>query len=403
MQYDVIVVGAGPGGTSTATTLATGGLQVLLLDKAQFPRDKTCGDGLTPRAITVLRKLGVLEQIQRVACQVNQVEIIAPGGLSAVGTVPLHKGFPNYLLVAKRLHLDALLLQHAIAAGAKFLGGRKVVDIQHGGGKVVVDALVDERVERYQAKVVVLAIGASMGLLRRIGMLNHSPRLILAARTYFEEIQDLPSRLHAYTDGVPIPGYGWVFPLNESSANIGMGFFPRKVFGSGRYSNASAGLRKFLASPQMMRLTKGARQVGSIRGYPLRIDFPVTKVFKCGMLFVGEAAGLVNPLTGEGIDLALESGQVAATIIRKMFVEADFSLKYYKAYEKELRKRYQWMFIVLGLLRDIYVRPGVASRVVSVAARDDELNRLMIDILLGYRHGINGLKPRILWRVLRGY
>src|SRR6185295_1251641 len=222
-HFDVAVIGAGPAGSATAYFLAQGGLRVALLDKSDFPRDKTCGDGLTPRALSVLDSMGVLPQVERLAYRCfgvtlrNSNELTYRLALSRPGTPQ------QQILILPRFTLDELLLQHAITAGAVFMPHAKVVDITAG-----LDGTVNLSIEQSQgleSKLAVIATGANTGLLRTTGLLKYSPPSNLAARAYFENVQGLDDTIVLFFDGIERPGYGWVFPTSTNSANIGCGVF----------------------------------------------------------------------------------------------------------------------------------------------------------------------------------
>ena len=145
-----------------------------------------------------------------------------------------------------------------------------------------------------------------------------------------------------------------------------------------------------------------ARQVGPLKGYPIRTDFHRSPTFSEGMLLVGESAGLVNPLTGEGIDLALESGQVAAQQLITMFERGDFSSQTAQAYDRILRQRYQRLFVLLTRLRTLYVNPYLSNRVIRVTQQAADLRALMVEIFLGFQDAARALTPGVIWRVIRG-
>src|SRR5690606_12222005 len=133
---------------------------------------------------------------------------------------------------------------------------------------------------------------------------------------YFEGVEFLPNHFQFRFDGVPLPGYGWVFPVSQTSANIGAGFIPSA---RGAPLSAQAGFKTFVESSAMRRLLQNARQQSSLKSYPIRTDFASAPTFAERTLLIGEAAGLVNPLTGDGIDYALETGRIAAEHLINLF------------------------------------------------------------------------------------
>jgi flavin-dependent dehydrogenase len=191
---------------------------------------------------------------------------------------------------------------------------------------------------------------------------------MLAARAYFEDVDPLRPYLQMRFDHVPLPGYGWIFPVGQQTANVGVGFIP----GRRRPRLASTAFETFVKS-----LLGGARQCGPLKGYPIRADFLSSPNVAQRTLLVGEAAGLVNPLTGEGIDYALESGLLAAQHILHEAPLAD--------YDAALRGRFEKLFRFCTVVRDWYCLPPVLNALVPLANSRPALRQLLADIVLGER------------------
>ncbi|MDJ0752982.1 MAG: geranylgeranyl reductase family protein [Ardenticatenaceae bacterium] len=380
-QQDVIIIGAGPSGATAAYFLAQAGLQVLLLDKATFPREKTCGDGLTPRAIGVLEELGLVDDIRREGCQMDEATVFAPNGSKVTTQMPERDDVPSMMLAIPRLKLDNLILQKALSAGAHLLEGFNVQDVEMQENGVTVIGRQNGRTTRVHGRMGIIAVGAGMGLLKRLGILKETPLLTLAARTYYEDIQDLSGRFEFYFEGIPLPGYGWIFPLSETTANIGAGIF--EVRGRSRQQSAQAVLEQFIQLPKVKHMLAHAKQVGPVRGFPIRTDFARAPTYAQNVLLVGEAAGLVNPLTGEGIDYALESGKMAAEQMIQMFAAADFSVNQLQNYDKKLRDHFHSQVVFCERIRDWYLHKPIINRLVRVAQRRDQFRELFTDIVLG--------------------
>src|SRR5919201_1588697 len=175
-RCDVVVVGAGPGGSAAAFFLARAGLDVLLLDRATFPRDKTCGDGLTPQATAIADEMGALDELLASGHRVTEFEIVA--------------------------------------AGARFEGGVNVAQLSVEGDAVRLLGQRSSEPVEVRAPLAVVATGANMGLLERAGLLPQRPQVAVAARAYLEAAVPGDRRLSLRLDGVPLPGYGWVFPVS---------------------------------------------------------------------------------------------------------------------------------------------------------------------------------------------
>ncbi len=399
-KYDVVIVGAGPGGSSTAYHLASAGLEVLLVDRQMFPREKICGDGLTPRALTEISRMGLLDAVQKSGNSLDRIRITGPGGFAFEEAFPVIRRQPAKLVVIRRFVLDNLLLRRAISAGAHFFSEVKVTGVDCTERLLRIRAKAGKRVRYFSARIVVMAVGANTRLLSRLGIAARKSQQIIAARAYFSGIRELPRVIQASMEQVPMPGYGWVFPIGNDSANVGVGYWQSPSALKPRHSAREAFVR-FAGSSSVGGLLKNAVQDGKIKSYPLRIDFATAKTVQDRILAVGEAAGLVNPLTGEGVDLALESGRMAAEHIRGMFAQGDLSAQRCKAYDKALRSRYQKMFLLLHFLRRLYINNFVADRTITAASRDRDLRNLFVQILLGVRGAENALKPEMIWKIIR--
>lgn len=382
-MHDVVIIGAGPAGSATASFLARSGYDVLLLDKSDFPRDKTCGDGLTPRALGVLNDLGVSDIVKHHGYQIREAIVYSPNGVTVTTQVPERDGLPDHMLTIPRLVLDNIIRERAIDDGANFQGEVHVTALEHVQNGV--NIMGQRRGKRFTAagRMVVIAIGASVRLLINLGILKETPQMILATRTYFEDLNNLSGLFEFHFDGVPLPGYGWIFPLSDSSANVGAGVL-RMTAGKKRLpGNAKSALTQFLQLPRMQEMLTGATRVGPVRGFPLRTDFATAPTYAERVILVGESAGLVNPVTGEGVDFALESGKIAAEHLDDCFTTGDFSQSSLRQYDKKLRARFQRLFVFSMRIRNLYMNEFVLNRLVHVARRRDGLRELFTDVVLG--------------------
>jgi geranylgeranyl reductase family protein len=398
-MYDVIVIGAGPGGSTTAYYLAQAGLSVLLLDKADFPREKTCGDALTPRAVAALDGLGLLPMLHRSAHRVASVDVVAPNGRSTTAELTTHADRPAYAMVVPRLVLDAAIYERAVASGAHFQGKTHVTDIEQTASGVVVRARQGGSGVSFAGRLAVIATGASTKLLLQTGLLKQVPLTIVAARAYFEDIPDLSQHLRFHFNGVPLPGYGWVFPLSETRANIGFGTLRAASNGGGR-AGKPADFVPFINAPHMRGLLAGARQVGPAKSYPLRTDFATAPTVGKRVLAVGEAAGLVNPVTGEGIDYALESGKLAAEHLIGMFTSGDLAQEALQSYDGVLRHHFQALFIYCQRRQRLIGSRWVLNQLIRAVDRREAYRQKLINILLGQVEVTMAASHKPLWKTV---
>ena len=285
--------------------------------------------------------------------------------------------FSNLMTKITQQGMVSLILSRAMRSGAQF---ESSVTVSHVESTATGTRVHAQNGRAFDGRVAVVATGAATHVLKRSGILERQPRAMLAARAYFDDLQSEVARTFQLRfDGAPMPGYGWVFPVSPHSANVGVGFLP------GRHSGTAAtAFQRFIDGPALRRLTNGARQVGPLKGYPIRVDFLSAPTFGDRTLLVGEAAGLVNPLTGEGIDYALESGLVAAEhIVRGL--DSGPSEAWQRQYDRLLRQRFEKIFRFSEWIRDWYCKPPLLNLLVPLANRRPELRQLLANTVLGER------------------
>ncbi|MEE3851280.1 geranylgeranyl reductase family protein [Gordonia sp. LSe1-13] len=324
-RADVLVVGAGPGGSAAAAHAAAAGHDVVLLDAATFPRDKTCGDGLTPRAVAELDDLGLgafLDDRPRIAG-------LDLHGWGAEQRVPWPSGrFPAYGSAVSRTEFDDALRAHAVGRGARMVQGAKAVDATLADGRIT-DVIVDDGHGRRSIAVrdVIVADGVRSGLGKTLGRQWHRDTAYgVAARAYVPSRRAEDNWMGSHLelrgpDGDLLPGYGWVFPLGDVA--------PGPLPVSGGLLNVGVGALATAKRPAHMALRPilehYARMVGDewgIDGPPrlvtsalLPMGGAVTGVAGRNWMLIGDAAACVNPLNGEGIDYALETGRLAVELL----------------------------------------------------------------------------------------
>ncbi|NBC47906.1 MAG: FAD-dependent oxidoreductase [Gammaproteobacteria bacterium] len=445
----VIVVGAGPAGSATAYHLARAGIPTLLIDKAAFPRDKVCGDCLSPRAQRYLNRMGLLEQVAAESHCSEHIRFRAPGGAAAATRITGDGAIPKRTLVLPRQRFDHLVQQQAVKAGARFRVGHVRRLLPEGG--------VELAGERLPARLVVIATGAALGLIKQTPLAPRGPVHSLAARCYLER---LPAPgpgpdLRFFFDQLPLPGYAWLFPTGPTSANLGYWYTGREGV------SAAALLPRLLAGhPELCALTAGAVPTGpgaasrtdpasgaglafdtglgpqlgvgtgadavrgsgadalggadggpadsglraAIKGYPIRTDFLRAPVAAPGLLAVGEAAGLVNPFTGEGIDYALESAELAAEAIidalRQEEGQGVLSVAALAGYREALDQRFRPLFRLMQFAQRYAFNPWVFDRLFGRGEQGQALVDTLIQICFGAAPPRRILQPVELIRLL---
>ncbi|MCL2780394.1 MAG: geranylgeranyl reductase family protein [Actinomycetia bacterium] len=324
---DVIIIGAGPAGSSAAYWLASAGRSVLLLEKAAFPREKVCGDGLTPRGTRALVELGI-DVSEEAGWRHNKGLRVIAAGLRLHMDWPQLTSFPPYGLVRRRADLDLMLAEHAVAAGARWHQQTNVTGpiLDRAGRVVGVSALAgpDRRPVEYRAQVVLAADGVSGKFARQLGVHRNAKRPMgVAVRRYYRSPRAEDDYLESWLelwDGPPgadssilLPGYGWIFGMGDGAVNVGLGVL-NSSDGFGRTDYRAMLTRWLNGTPEEWELRAG-NAVGPIRGAGLPMGFNRTPHYTHGALLLGDAAGTVNPFNGEGIPYAMESGKFAAQAV----------------------------------------------------------------------------------------
>ena len=310
---DVVVVGAGPAGSAAAAWAARAGRDVLVIDSANFPRDKACGDGLTPRAVAELERLGLGDWLDarirhrglRMSGFGGEVEVAWPG-----------PSFPSTGSAVARVELDDRIRKVAEDAGARMRLGVKAVGVHHDSSTRVTSVALADGTE-VGCRELIVADGARSTLSRVLGRRWHQETVYgIAARGYLATPRGdepwLTSHLELRSpDGAVLPGYGWIFPLGNGEVNIGVGAL------STTKRPADLALR-----PLMSYYTDLRREEWGFSGEPraglsalLPMGGAVSGVAGPNWMLIGDAAACVNPLNGEGIDYGLETGRLAAGIL----------------------------------------------------------------------------------------
>lgn len=321
-EVDVLVVGAGPAGSAAATILARAGVEVLLCDRHEFPRDKPCGDLIGARALGFARDLGIDEETLQPYPRLAGALLL--GGGQTVDLTP-RSGAGRYLLrnsdarIIPRRVFDTAMVQTATRAGARLQGMtvREVGPWQSGTGGRFVTGKVSGEAARVFAKRVVIAGGygcqvAADVLPSRSRSASDPPKGI-AMRGYVAGIRGLECRIAFCLDDWMLPGYGWIFPLPDGGANAGVGTLTS--------SPGDESLRdlydRFISDPAspVAPYLGDATPAGTPRSWPLDLGPRRRQLAAPGLVVAGEAAGLVGPLTGAGIAFALESGSKAGRAI----------------------------------------------------------------------------------------
>ena len=375
---DLLVVGAGPAGSAAAAWAARSGTDVLLVDAATFPRDKTCGDGLTPRAIGELQKLGLEDWLR--AHTVNQG--LRAHGFGQTLLLPWPGGsLPDWGSAVARTELDDHLRTTAIKSGAQAIDGARAVEVRREGDRVA--AVVFERAgqdgpERFEiaCRRLVVADGVRSPLGKLLGREWHRETVYgVAGRSYIDSgMADDPwisSHLELRgEDGEILSGYGWIFPLGNGEVNLGVGTLatlkrPAEI--------AIRPLMKFYAEQRReeFQLSGELRMPTSAL---LPMGGAVSNVAGANWALIGDAAACVNPLNGEGIDYGLESGRLLVELLADLPIDAPLT----EVWPALLSHHYGESFSIARRLAGLVTVPKVLPTFGPAGMRSDWLMTLAL-------------------------
>jgi geranylgeranyl reductase family protein len=337
--YDVIIVGAGPAGSALATHLARDGYGVLLLEQHRFPRDKVCGDLVSAKGLKALDELGCFDAIARRGYVPIEQSIVSLDGETLVrGVLPRLPSHPPCGYAVPRVELDELIFGAASVAGADAIEGCTVLGFEIGPSLVSVATKAERARRDFLGRMIVGADGASSVVARCAGMDMRDARYVQLA-------------IRAYCSGLPLdhailyfaeeffPGYAWVFPVHETLANIGVGMVKESAQKFGiRLRDFYERLVQYL---QRLAAAHGVQiELTRPAGWPIKTYGGARRNYFDRGLLIGDAGCFVDPISGEGIPLALESASLAAQTIREAFARNDFSAAGLSSYERRWRAQY---------------------------------------------------------------
>ena len=394
IETDVLVVGAGPGGSATAYHLARHGIDVTMVERAALPREKVCGDGLTPRGVAAISDMGIdtedpgFEKVIGLRVYTRNTTIQLPW--------PELTSFPGFGLVMPRDRFDHLLAQRAVKAGARLLERTEAV------APVIVDGWVqgaeirpsDDRqadIAKIRARFVVAADGAAGRFAQPAGVRRDDSRpLGIAARRYFRTSYRpgpwFESWLDLWDGDMLLPGYGWLFPVAGGRINLGAG-----LLNTFRHFEEVSAQQLFSAFARMLptewQLTEEAAE-GRLLSGPLPMSFNRSPQAVPGMLVVGDAAGAVNPFNGEGIAYAMETAKLAAELLSEALVKDRPGLA--MSYPQLLRDTYGRYFFIGRQFAKIIGNPAIMGRATKYLLPDRRVMAFALRVMGNLTDGWDG-------------
>ncbi len=387
-RHDVLVVGGGPAGAATAYWLAEAGHDVVVVEKKRFPREKTCGDGLTPRAVKQLTDMGLYHRL---------TDFHRFDGLRAVAhditlelRWPEHPTFPDHGFVVRRRDLDEMVAEHAVKAGATVFEETEATQplLNHGhvAGAVVRDGKRGETRE-LRARYVVIADGSLSRFGRALGTArDRSYPQGMAIRGYFESPRHDDPWIESALDvrarnGASLPGYGWIFPVGDGTINVGVGLL--STFRDWKSVNTTHLMSEFAATAPGYWGISPEASCGPPTGGRIPMAGSVHPKVGPTWAVVGDAAGSVNPFNGEGIDYAYETGRMAAGLLTEALTTGDGMAL--QQYPRLLDEEYGLYFKVARLFTRLIGNPAVMKELTRVGMQSrslmDWVLRIMANLL----------------------
>lgn len=337
--YDVIIAGGGPGGATTAAFLGQAGYNVLLLEKAQYPRDKTCGDAISGKSMGILRKLGLVDQVKSAPnARIEGVIFSAPNGKTVTIPFPARPDLSAPGFCCRRLVYDNILFQNA-KKHATVLEKHAVNDVIIENGFVVgvkATDLATQQPKEFRAKVVVGADGAQSIVASKMNRQDTPEKHhCTALRVYYKNVKDLTANIELHFVDSILPGYFWIFPLENGTANVGIGMVTSDMK-KNKVNLRQITLDTIAQHPMFKKRFEGAEALGPIQGWTLPFGSHHRKSYGNGFVLVGDAASLIDPFTGEGIGNAMTSGYIASQVIGDCLKTGDVSEAALKPYDEKL-------------------------------------------------------------------
>jgi menaquinone-9 beta-reductase len=411
--YDVAIVGAGPSGSACAYWLAQAGWSVCLIEKKHFPREKTCGDGLTPRSVYQLQEMGLEETV---AAHGHKFIGLRGFGFGASLDMkwPAHPVFPDYGYTITRFNLDGLVAEAAERLGATLLNGVEAVSLleptepregslKGAAGVVVKDK--DDNVAEIRARYLVVGDGQNSRLGRELGTVrNKDWPMGMALRGYYTSDRHDEPWIDSHLDirdpkGDVVPGYGWIFPLGDGRVNVGVGLL--STGGAWKGVNTTKLQEYFVAQTADAWGLNDETCCGPPTGGRLPMGLALGPRSGPNTLTIGDAAGMVNPFNGEGIAYGYETGRLAAAVVAEALLVNDASLL--GLYDERLQNAYGDYFKVARAFVRIISDPKILTVCVAVGMRIEplmnELLAIMANLMRNDKKGPAELGYRALLRL----
>lgn len=400
-RADLVVVGAGPGGSATAYHAARGGLDVLLLDRQEFPRDKPCGDGLMPHAASEVSLMGLSDWLAKSGHAKFRGFALHTQTADFEQPVPPNPYSPHGYVIP-RLDTDARLLDRAKEAGARFHSGVRVTDILRSpaGDVVGAGAVANGDKARFEAPLVVVADGSGGGVASE----RKAHQNAVARRQYFGNVSGLATdHLHVFATrdmNEQGAGYGWVFPLGDGRANVGAGISNHTLERTGR--NLKDYFDRFLEEPRLAELLEGAEPEAPPQSWSLKMGLWGARRVGQGLMLVGDAGSMIHPISGEGVGYAIQGGRLAAAWAHEAHTRKDYSARLLAGYERAVRREWTLEYLSGHALVNALPNLGLLEPLFKASESDRRVRQTLIESFTGDASVFSLLKhPRAVAKLFR--
>ena len=361
-------------------------MRTLLVDKAHFPRDKICGDALSGKSVAILQELNLLDQIRQLpGALVHRIIFTSPEHDELV--IDLRNSSLSQIMfgfVIRRRILDQFLLDQARKVASTCIEGFQVHDLIWKDGCVVGirGGRKDEPEEEYHGRIILGADGFNSLVARKSGLYHHDPRhWVVALRQYYRNVDGLTDQIELHFVDEVIPGYFWIFPLEEGSANVGIGMLHSHI--KRKRVDLRAALQSVVESPTFRDRFSRAEAMEEPIGWNLPVGSTHRRMTGNGFMLLGDAAGLIDPFTGEGIGNALYSARFAIQAARKAIDSNNVSHEYLvENYDRPLWKEIGGELKVSTQLQKLGHYRFLLNFVIAKAARNRELGNLIAGMIV---------------------
>ncbi|MFB0517465.1 MAG: NAD(P)/FAD-dependent oxidoreductase [Candidatus Neomarinimicrobiota bacterium] len=383
-SYDLIIVGGGPSGSAAALYAKRHGLRTLLLDKATFPRDKICGDALSGKSVAILKDLNLLNKVRGLpGATIYRIIFSSPVHTELV--IDLRQSSLSYIpegFVIRRAIFDQFLFEEARQAADTCREGFTVTDLVWEAGFVngIRGRQGNGAEEEHRGRIVLGADGYHSLVARQTGLYQHDPRhWVLALRQYYQNVGGLTDQIELHYVDEVIPGYFWIFPLENGCANVGIGMLHAYI--KRQKVDLRQALQRAIDSPAFRERFTDARPMEDPVGWNLPVGSQHRRMVGDGFMLLGDAAGLIDPFTGEGIGNALYSARFAVEAAKEAIEAGDVSAAFLARYDQRLWDAIGGELKVSTQMQKIGRHRLLLNFVIGKAARNKEVGDLIAGMI----------------------